>query len=242
MDCPPTSSRTRRRCDKSARPSSRSRTTSVRRHNGKPRHGCQCAKRPMLGPLAALAADMRVMVLRGARRPFDRSDGRTMKRLLAATIGACAAAGLVHRRGRIRRKLGRARLSTRLPSRFRRRRRGRPIGSARSHRSAAASCSRPSSPPSTAPGGRWRRRRSSRPSARTASIRPSAAPAVRTRIPVSAATTIRSSAARATTRPMSSCPRGSRAPSSIRSTHRSRASVTPSRSWARASSSCWRVK
>ena len=42
-----------------------------------------------------------------------------MKRLLAAAIGACAAAGLHHRRGRIRRKLGRARLSRRLPSRFR---------------------------------------------------------------------------------------------------------------------------
>ena len=48
----------------------------------------------MLGALAAIAADMRVMVLRGARRPFDRSDGRAMKRDLAATIGACAAAGL----------------------------------------------------------------------------------------------------------------------------------------------------
>ncbi len=243
MDCPPTSSRTRRRRDKSATPLQPKPDNFRERHNRKRRQGCQCAKRPMLGALAAIAADMRMMVLRGAAPPLRQERREDHE----------AAFGGHDRRVRG----GRPRSSPRAhpaqagtsasfpkaPISISMRRRRRPVGPARSHRSAAANCSKRSSPPSTAPAARWRRRRSSRPSARTALIRRSAAPAVRTRTPVSAATTIRSSAASARRRLERLHLRGLRV-RAVRfdRSHRSRASVTRSRSWAQASSSYWRAR
>ena len=87
-----------------------------------------------------------------------------MKRLLGRVDRSVRGVRPVRGRRRIRRELGRARLSRRLPSRFRCR------SPRRAHRlsppssSAGASCSRRNSPPSTAPDGRRRPRRSSRPS------------------------------------------------------------------------------
>ena len=140
--------------------------------------------------LAGLALDMRMIVLRGARcAPSTTSDGRTMKRLLGVSIALCAASalsavGAASARAGTSASFRRARISISMRS-------PRPARRLcpRSSRG-GVSCSRRSSPPSTAPGVQWLRRPSSRPSARTASIRRSAAPAGRIRIPVSAATTI----------------------------------------------------
>ena len=43
----------------------------------------------MSSALAGLALDVRMVALRGAPHPFDRSDGRTMKRLLGVSIAVC---------------------------------------------------------------------------------------------------------------------------------------------------------
>ena len=70
-------------------------------------------------------------------RFWTKGDGRTMKRLLGVPVACARRRSCSRSAPRVGRKLGRARLSRGLPSRFRCDRRGRPVGPARAHRTRA---------------------------------------------------------------------------------------------------------